>query len=146
MNNISPKIRALNPIAIAFIGDAVFELHVRSRVLGIKGLSPRRLAAESSKYARASGQFNALMAMYEAGFFTNEEWEVVLRGRNQKPKTVPKNASVSHYRYATGFEALIGTLYLMGDNQRIEEIMQEVFYFHERDSDAEAEKKANETV
>lgn len=117
------RIRQLHPLKLAFVGDAVYENYIRTYLVLTKNVSTHRIAMESSKYVRAVAQ-NIIVRSLKP-LLSDEEWEIVIRARNQSPKTIPKNASVGEYRYATGFEALIGHLALMKADDRLDEIMKE---------------------
>ena len=84
-------------------------------------LSPHEMAKKAISYVKASAQSNLVKGIKP--LLSEEEWTLVKRGRNQKSATVPKNALLSDYKYATGFEALIGYLYLVGDKARVYEII-----------------------
>ncbi len=111
--------RMLNPLQLAIIGDAVFEIFVRNYVLTQNtALSANKIHINAIGYVKAKSQSNI---MHEIEGFLNEEEEAVYkRGRNAKSPTVPKNAEVRDYRMATGFEALVGYLYLTGNKERLE--------------------------
>lgn len=115
-------IKQASPLVWAYIGDAVFELFVRTELINIKNAKPNKLHLESIKIVSAKAQKEILEKIYEC--LTEEEKEIVRKGRNVKPKTMSKNASVSEYIYATGFEALIGYLYLNKEDERLEEIFE----------------------
>lgn len=116
----------LAPLVLAYIGDAVYEIYVRNRLLLIHTDMPAfKLHKEAIKYVRAHAQSNSILAIEEK--LTPEEDAVYKRGRNAKSPTVPKNADVSEYRRATGFEALVGYLHLKGETQRLEEVMDMAF-------------------
>jgi len=111
--------RMLNPLQLAIIGDAVFEIFVRNYILTKNtALSANKIHVKAIGYVKAKSQSNI---MHEIEGFLNEEEEAVYkRGRNAKSPTVPKNAEVRDYRMATGFEALVGYLYLTGNKERLE--------------------------
>ena len=111
-----------SPLALAYIGDGVYELYVRSRVIYENPDMPaHKLHKESVKYVKANSQANSIHAMTD--ILTEKETAVYKRGRNAKSPTVPKHASLTDYRHATGFEALIGYLYLSGETERLDELM-----------------------
>lgn len=112
--------RQLSPLQLAYIGDAVYELLIRTYLIGEKNISVHGLHKEAIKYVKAKGQKEILFSIKEN--LTEEEWNIVKRGRNAKSGTIPKNADIQDYKYATGFEALIGFLYLLKDHERIGEI------------------------
>lgn len=111
--------RMLNPLQLALIGDGVFEVFVRNHILAQNmALSANKIHVKAIGYVKAKSQARI---MHEIEELLNEEEEAVYkRGRNAKSSTVPKNADVRDYRMATGFEALIGYLYLIGDKERLE--------------------------
>lgn len=115
------KIRGMHPLKLAFIGDAVYENYIRTYLVLTKNVSTHKIAMESSKYVKAVAQNKIVRALQS--LLTEDEWDIVIRGRNQSPKTIPKNASVGEYRYATGFEALVGHLALMRSEERLDEII-----------------------
>lgn len=114
--------RALAPLTLAFVGDAVYELLNRTRLVQEADRNPKELQRRASAFARAPFQ-SAAMGLLEP-HLTKEELEIYHRGRNAKSKTTAKNASVLDYRRATGFEAVIGYLYLVGDVERILRLVQ----------------------
>lgn len=111
--------RMLNPLQLALIGDGVFEVFIRNYILTKNtALSANKIHVKAIGYVKAKSQ-SAIM--HEIEELLNEEEEAVYkRGRNAKSPTVPKNADVRDYRMATGFEALIGYLYLTGNKERLE--------------------------
>lgn len=133
-NLTEENIRLMHPLKLAFVGDAVFEDYIRTYLVLTKNLSTHNIAMESSKYVRAVAQNRIVRALRP--HLSEEEWEIVIRARNQSPKTVPKNASVGEYRYATGFEALIGHLALMRHDERLDEIIRESIRIAEEGGDS----------
>ena len=114
-------VREYSPLALAYLGDAVFDLVVRSLVLN-KGNKPvQKLHKETSAVVQASSQSKMMRAMQDK--LTEEEHQVYKRGRNSKTVSPAKNQSVTDYRRATGFEALIGYLYLKREYQRMLELV-----------------------
>lgn len=114
--------RLLNPLQLALIGDGVFEVFIRNYILTEnKALSANKIHVKAIGYVKAKSQS---YIMHEIEKSLDEEEEAIFkRGRNAKSPTVPKNADVRDYRMATGFEALIGYLYLVGDKDRLEFIL-----------------------
>lgn len=113
-----------NGLVLAYIGDGVYELFVRMYVLNKGMTQPKKLHKASTNYVSAKAQCFAMQAMLEQeGFLTPEEDLYYRRGRNSKSHTSAKNADILTYRIATGFEALIGYLYLSKQEERLEEIM-----------------------
>lgn len=114
--------RGLNPLVLAYIGDSVYELYIRGNLL-IKGRDKKahKLHVEAINYVKAKAQSDIIKKMEEK--LTDEELDIFKRGRNAKSKTSPKNADIIDYRMATGFEALIGYLYLTGRKERLMELL-----------------------
>ena len=114
-----------SPLSLAFIGDSVYGLIVKTMVV-LEGNCPaNRLDAKAVKHVKAISQAKAADHLLETGFFTEEETAIYRRGRNAKSPTTAKNAPVGDYRKATGLEAVIGYLYLMGQADRVVEIIRE---------------------
>ncbi|MDO5037885.1 MAG: ribonuclease III domain-containing protein [Tissierellia bacterium] len=108
----------LPPLVLAFLGDGVFELFIRTYHMG-RPAKVHQLHQKTAAIVKAQTQAK-LVKDLEA-MMTGEEAGVFRRGRNAQSKTMAKNASVSDYRYATGFEALLGYLYISGQNQRLKD-------------------------
>lgn len=123
------KAKELNPLALAYLGDAVYELWVRTHLLeqGI-GLV-HVLHKQATEYVRAGTQARALHRIMPA--LSEEETRIVLRGRNAKGGH-PKNVDVVTYRHATAFEALIGYWHLNGENERIKWTFDQVVLMMEK--------------
>jgi ribonuclease-3 family protein len=115
--------KQLNGLALAYIGDAVYELYVRHRLLSQGNVKPNQLHRQSIRYVSAKAQARTLLFMLEQSILTAEEEAIVRRGRNTKSATVPKNTDVQTYRYSTGFEALIGYHFLGNNKERMEELI-----------------------
>ncbi len=115
--------RLMQPSVLAFIGDAVFNLFIRERlVIKEKGTS-HKLHVLSTEYVKAASQSKISKALMDT--FTEEETYIFRRGRNTKSTTIPKNAEVQDYKYATGFEALLGYLYLTKQTERLYKLMEQ---------------------
>lgn len=111
--------RMLNPLQLALIGDAAYEIFIRNYILSKNTeLSAHKIHVEAIKYVKAKAQSDIILNLEE--HLTEEELSIYKRGRNTKSFTVPKNADVRDYRTATGFEALVGYLYLTNQKQRLE--------------------------
>lgn len=134
---LNPK--QINTTALAYIGDAVYEIYARERVLNSSGAAGNgtqgqaygahvdALHKRAIRYVRADGQAKAIKTMIEEGFLTDEEAALVRRAKNHKTASKPKNADAMDYKYATAFEALIGYHRLAGGEKRVEEIVQHAF-------------------
>ncbi len=120
--NIEAKdIRTYSPLTLAYIGDSIYDLVIRS-ILVNKGNTPvNKLHQRASQVVKATTQAAMIMALMEE--LTDEEKDWYRRGRNSKPHTKAKNASTMDYLEATGFEAVMGYLYLTGDMDRICELV-----------------------
>lgn len=117
--------RLLNPLQLALIGDGVYELFVRNSILSNNlELSAHKIHVKAIGYVKAKSQSTIMHEIEE--FLTEDESYIYKRGRNAKSATVPKNADVRDYRMATGFEALVGYLYLIGNTERLEFIFNHV--------------------
>ena len=110
-------IRTYSPLTLAYIGDGIFDIVIRSVVVAKGNSRANDLHKRTSKIVKAHTQ--ALMIEALEGELTEEEADIYRRGRNAKSGTMAKNASMSDYRKATGFEALMGYLYLKDDFERI---------------------------
>lgn len=113
----SVDIRTYSPLTLAYIGDAIFDLVIRSIVVGKGNNKANELHKKTSQIVKAQTQ--AKMIEVLEGELTEEEADIYRRGRNAKSPTMAKNASMAEYRKATGFEALMGYLYLKDDFERI---------------------------
>lgn len=111
-----------SPLTLAYMGDAVFEIFVRERLVRDANRSVNKLHRLSSSLVKAEAQSRMIKAIKDE--LTQDEIDIYKRGRNAKTRTTAKNASVKDYRRATGFEALLGFLYLDGQHERLNELME----------------------
>lgn len=114
-------IMMLSPLQLAYIGDSVYELLVRTYLI-TKGISVKDLHKATTNYVKAKAQADFIHKIEE--YLTEEEKILVKKGRNAKSNTSPKNTDMIDYKYATGFECVFGYLYLMNQDKRIEELFQ----------------------
>ncbi len=114
-------IRTYSPLVLAYIGDGIFELVIRSLLVGHGNAHAARLHKKASNLVNAGSQSAMLERIKEQ--LTEEELHIFRRGRNANSPTMAKHASVSDYRRATGFEALMGYLYLTGRTKRLLELV-----------------------
>ncbi|MFJ7729958.1 Mini-ribonuclease 3 [Neobacillus sp. NPDC097160] len=121
--------KQLNSLALAYMGDAIFETYVRRHLLYSGKVRPNQLHRTGTKYVSAKAQCQILFQMMDDKVLDEEELAVVMRGRNAKSGTVPKNTDVQTYHYSTAFEALMGYLYLTAKNERLEELIRKAFYY-----------------
>ncbi len=108
-------------LVLAYMGDAVYEMYIREYVINQGMCKNGALHKKSIKYVSAKSQANILMQLEE--ILTEDEKDVVRRGRNANPHSHAKNANIVEYKHATGFEALIGYLYLSEQKDRLMEVL-----------------------
>lgn len=116
---------SLSPLTLAFVGDAVYELYVRTQLTRDGSRPPGKLHNLAVRYVNAGAQSRCVHAMLDK--LTEAELAVFKRGRNAKSHTASKNADITDYRQATGFEALIGYVFLKKEFARAEELMKLAF-------------------
>ena len=114
-------IKSYSPLILAYIGDAVYEIIIRTIVVSEGNTQVNKMHKKSSSLVKAETQANMIKAIMDD--LSEEELSFYKRGRNAKSYTSAKNASISDYRMATGFEALIGYLYLTGKTNRMSELI-----------------------
>ena len=112
-----------SPLTLAYIGDGVYELVVRSMIVTEANAPVNKLHKRSCELVKAETQAKMAFYLRDNDMLSEDELRVLKRGRNAQSYTKAKNASVSDYRWATGFEALIGYLYLSNENDRMLEII-----------------------
>lgn len=115
--------KQLNGLSLAYMGDAIYEVAVRKYLIN-KGLTkPNKLHREATYYVSAKAQAQAMHYLIENELLTEEEQLIYQRGRNAKSHTSAKNTDITTYRISTGFEALMGYLYLTQKTERLMEII-----------------------
>ena len=114
-------IRTYSPLTLAYIGDAIYDLVIRTVVVERANRPNGDLHHISVKYVNAGAQAKMIEALQDK--LTEEEQSVYRRGKNSKPHTMAKNATPADYRKATGFEAVMGYLYLKGETERMLELI-----------------------
>jgi ribonuclease-3 family protein len=112
----------MSPLALAYLGDAVFELCVRQYITETYNTGVSKMNEYARRLVNAASQAEMYRKLEEV--LTEEETAVIKRGRNAKSKSVPKKADVASYRRATGLEALFGYLYVCGRQGRIDELFE----------------------
>lgn len=110
-------LRTYSPLALAFIGDGIYDLIIRTMIVGAANTSNQKLHQRTKRFVNAKTQ--SAMADIIAPLLTEEEHAVYKRGRNAKTASMAKHATVRDYKHATGFEALMGYLYLSGQQERL---------------------------
>ena len=119
------EIEKLNTTTLAYLGDAVFEVIVREKIVTEKPGDVGRAHHTAVRYVSSAGQAKAAKAMIASGFLTEEEERIYKRARNHRTLSRPQHADPKEYKIATGFEALLGFLYLSDERQRLREIAAE---------------------
>ena len=118
-------VNLMSPLTWAYVGDCVYELYIRTKLINETNLKPHNLHIESIKYVKAKAQAELLEKLME--HLTEEEHDIVRRTRNTQNHHLPKNSNVTEYMYSTAFEGLIGYLYLTKQNKRLDEIFKILF-------------------
>lgn len=116
-------IRTYSPLTLAYIGDGIYDLVIRSIVVAEGNTAPSKLHKRTSQLVKAEAQAKMIEALLPS--LTEEEADIYRRGRNAKSATMAKNAKMTEYRKATGFEALMGYLYLTDAFSRIIELVKQ---------------------
>ena len=116
------EINQLSPLTWAYIGDCIFELYIRTKLINETKLKPHELHVKAINYVKAQAQAKMLHNIYDS--LTEEEQNIVRRGRNAENHHLPKNANIQEYMYSTAFEALLGYLYLCKKEKRVKEIIE----------------------
>lgn len=116
-------VKQLNSLALAYMGDAVFEQVVREHLIRSGRVRPNILHKEATNYVSAKAQATIVREMLDKDFLSEEEQAVLRRGRNAKSGSVPKNTDVITYHHSTAFEAVVGSLYLSEQTERLQEVL-----------------------
>ncbi len=116
------EVRLMPPLVWAYIGDCIYEIYIRMQLVNNTKLHPHELHVETTKYVKAQAQAQVLTKIEE--ILTEEEKEIVRRGRNAQNHHLPKNSSLAEYSKATAFESLIGYLYLSKQDERLSQILE----------------------
>ncbi|WP_143318489.1 ribonuclease III domain-containing protein [Clostridium sp. HBUAS56017] len=117
------EVKQLNPLQLALVGDGVYEVFIRNYILASNmSLSAHKIHVKAIGFVKAKSQSLIMHKIEDT--LTEEEEYIFKRGRNAKSATVPKNADVRDYRMATGFESLVGYLYLIGDFERLQFVLE----------------------
>ena len=127
------EVKNLSSLALAYYGDALYEVFIRERVIRL-GASPKVdvLNKAGIRYVNAAAQAKAVKTMIDEGFLSEEELTTAKRARNHRTATKAKNADPVDYKWATALEALIGWLKLTGQENRMTEVMEEAARITER--------------
>ena len=119
------EIKKLNTNTLAYLGDAVFEVIVREKIVREKPGDSNRSHHTAVRYVSSAGQAKAAKTMIAEGFLSDDELTVYKRARNHRTISRPQHADPKEYKIATGFEALLGFLYLSDERERLREIAAE---------------------
>lgn len=114
--------KLLNGLALAYMGDAIYEVFIREHLLSMGDTKPNQLHAKATQYVSAKAQARLIDTMLELDYLSADEESYFKRGRNAKSYSKAKNASSADYNKSSGFEALIGYLYLTKQQDRLEEV------------------------
>ena len=117
------NLNELNVLVLAYMGDSIYEKYVREKLINDGIGNVNDLQSKSIMYVSAKGQAKYIQEMIDNDILDSNEIDIVKRARNNRSNSHPKNCDIVTYKYATGLEALIGYLYLSGNNKRIDEIM-----------------------
>lgn len=113
----------MNSLALAYIGDAIYEVYIRKYLLDKGIVKVHELQKNAVNYVSAKNQSKFLKEMIENNFFNEQEISVIMRARNNKGSSHPKNTDILTYKHATALEAVIGYLYLDNQHDRVDQIM-----------------------
>lgn len=116
----------VNALVLAYLGDTIYENYIRRYLIGKNISNVNDLQTAATNYVSAKSQASFVKTLLDEDFFTADEISVIMRARNYKGKSHPKSCDIITYKYATGLEALIGYLDLIGNNSRIDEIMKRI--------------------
>lgn len=130
---INPDIKQINTTALAYMGDAVYEVYIRQHVMETGHVHVDRLHAMAVPFVKAEGQAKAIKYLMD-NFLTEEEQALTKRARNHKVATKAKNATVMDYKWATAFEALLGYLHLKGDKDRLDAVVKAAIKYIEENT------------
>lgn len=113
----------LNGLTLAYVGDAIYEIYIRSHLVKNGIIKPNHLHKCAKQYVSAKAQAELMKALIDAQMLTEEEYEIYRRGRNAKSHTSAKNTDIVTYRVSTGFEAIFGYLHLINHVERLETLV-----------------------
>jgi len=117
--------KQINVQVLALLGDAIFSLYIREKLIENGINNPNLLQRKSIDYVSAKSQAKILEKLSNEKFLTTTEIDIIKRGRNNKKNNHPKNTDIITYKLSTGFETLLGDLYI-NDKERLNEILQNI--------------------
>ncbi|WP_274311934.1 Mini-ribonuclease 3 [Staphylococcus hyicus] len=118
--------KLLNPLSLAYVGDAVLDQHVRTHIILKYQSKPNRLHQVATHFVSAKSQATTLEILLARGWFTEAEEDVLKRGRNAKSYTKAKNTDIQTYRKSSALEAVIGYLYLDNQHERLKVLLDDI--------------------
>lgn len=119
-------VNTMSIITIAYLGDAIYEVYIREKLIKTGLMKVDELDKEATKYVSAKGQAAILKNLLANDILTESEIEIINRGRNYKRSSHPKNTDIITYKLSTGFESLIGYLYLTNNKERLNKILDNI--------------------
>ncbi len=122
----------INPLVLAYLGDSIYEQYIREYLIRCGIRKVNELQNKAKDYVSAKSQSAILEYLIDNNILTDEEIDLVRRARNTKVNSHPKNTDILTYKHATALEALIGYLYLLGKDQRLNEIFSIINIFGEK--------------
>ena len=131
----------MKPLVLAYIGDSVYSLYIKRKLVESSEEGVFSLHKKTCEYVKAAAQAETVKALHDS--LTETEQDIVRRGRNAHAHTVPKNADVTDYRYATGFEALLGYLYISEQEERLKEILEKSYEYMSGQINEAPEERGN---
>ncbi len=119
-------INSINVIILAYLGDAVYEVYIRQKLIELGIVKVEELQRKATQYVSAKGQAKILNVLTLNNRLTEMELDIVRRGRNYKRSSHPRHTDIITYKHATGFEALIGYLFLSKQDERLSQLLNEI--------------------
>lgn len=120
------KASLYNPLTLAYLGDAVLDLHVRNYIVREMNKKPNELHRQATFFVSAKSQSQTYDVLLEENYFTHQEVEILMRGRNAKSHTRAKNTDVISYKKSTALEAVIGYLHLNNETERLQTLLNKI--------------------
>ncbi len=118
------NVNQINTLVLAYVGDSIYELKIRTFLAKNRINNVNRIQTESLKYVTANNQSDFIKKLIDNNVLTQRELEIVKRGRNAKVNSHPKNVDILTYKWATALETLFGYLYILNDQNRIDELIE----------------------
>ena len=135
LTNSKIDLQQLNALALAYMGDSIFDTYVRYRLIASGKVRPQQLHKIATSFVSAKAQAEVINCLLDTDFLTEEETAVVMRGRNAKPGNIRRSTDLKTYRLSTAFEALLGYLYLLNRYERLDEVIEKSFNILEKEEE-----------